>query len=404
MPLWGGSLLAESLILPAIITCFILVLNYYPVSKLHRNLVITSLSFFGIWVFANNPIYSPIVYLLLAYYIYNNKRFLKMPYDLLFQIFITIFPYIVIVSFMLISNTMQPFYRDYIVFNKEYYSIFTTNILSLANMKSIFVNSFWEISAQFSTIATIFNLNGIILIGWLGGLLYFLLNKKYLFSILLLIFWFVSQLRLIGLSVDPEIPNHHAIIWRGIGLFLFSAILIGLFRLQGFAKNKTLYSTFFAFIVLASIILVSYSFNNAGTIMKSKPVNTQLSNEAQLFRNLNKQASTKETTWAGPLNFEYYIGSKAHSSRYYFFLPWHAKCESCKQELLKDLTENSVEIIYWNDDGEIWNRKTSEWGIFMNDFLVQNKYLVSKDKKLKNYYFINESVKNKAEGVASGKK
>ncbi|MCA9749955.1 MAG: hypothetical protein KC414_12675, partial [Romboutsia sp.] len=366
-------------------------------------------SFITIWIGLNNPLYLPAELMIIAYYsIVSRSTILKN--KILFKLtLVYVVPLILVGVLFLMSPLYNQFSQDYINFNRNYYSEFNPNVLSIFGLKILVIDGVKEIITQFSSLNSVFSINGFFLLGWLGAFLYAFVYRNILLNLLLLGLWFSTQLRSVALSIDGEVSNHHTLIWRGLAVYFACALLItATISLLNKYKLISIHKIFIygvcSLIFLSFLSTIGYALNDNKNLIIGPVNNRQANDDAKLYRKIITN-STNKYSFAGPLKFHYYIGLLGENpSRYYFYLPWHSVCTECTSELNLSFTKNNPSVIYWDDTGTIWSYPTTSWDKTIKEYLANNKYIQSRNNKLQNYYFYSEIDKIKAETLVNGYK
>jgi hypothetical protein len=228
-----------------------------------------------------------------------------------------------------------------------------------------------------------------------GAGLLTVINKKWLgLTVLSVAFVILASVR--DGIINAFLPGRSGTILTVVGMAILCLYVFEIRKNRssdGFEKTVSVgIAALFALILVSTSLVFTgsvhdYRYHNNLTSIPDGPGNV-----ANVVNVVNKNS---DTYWLGPMDFYSQILITSHNaSRYTFYLPWHAACPECKQELLNDLKTKQPNVVYWEDAGAIHGHPTAEYGKDIKDFLQASGYYRVTDGRLAFFYF---NPNNKAE-------
>lgn len=400
VPNWANMLLAETLISYAVLHALILFLTRNPERNLYREL--STYAILGsIPVLAALP-YAPlsvVIYAFGLYRIYEKRDSLSIS-RLSFPILLACVPYIAFASYLLINHAAGKFLWEAVTFNTKYYSQFTPDAAS-------------SMGDGFLAIPQ----------GTLGSL-YQSLTLHINHTQLAIPILFCSLTVLLGLYFLLRIRQWTALVSFGIVLFFagarngfqnllggtgdtrdslvlyYAAIFLALYCLYTLRSHRVLHTEFSklvtaittTFLVISGVYVLNQTITGYrqaerfGALASVDPP-IQRSSVAYIVNLIN---NPRDYYWDAPIDFgsQIHITSK-NASIYRFYLPWHAACPSCTNQILSDIATKDPKVLAINLTGEIWGYKSKD---FMHSIMssIDSNYYQVKDPALSNFYFARD--------------
>lgn len=161
-------------------------------------------------------------------------------------------------------------------------------------------------------------------------------------------------------------------------------------RKSHFKKNA--YSTLFWLVTTSTVILISISSisqiaTTAREYVQHKSLVAPQQEPGSPSTVINLINETDDYYWIGPIDFssQLFIDSK-NSSKYRFFAPWIAKCESCTEELYTDLLVKKPKVIALDKNLLVWGHAPARYAPELISRIDKDYYQLP-DNRLKNFYF-----------------
>jgi len=321
-------------------------------------------------------------------------------------------PYILLLGYLVTNGAVSSFVAQAFTFNVDYYSQFIAEVSQQGPLATIAS----QLSIVFGSIhSTIFDVTpeNILAFGLLVtivALLFFALKTKglRLMAVAAMALLLAGAVRngfsaaFVGLDLGAA--ARAGTIVASVGLAIVIVIYFSIQqskRIASYIKGSlaALVGIFLFSLSLTAATLVTASARDytqgAGMIARSQALDSSVN----IINLVNTNPG--DHYWMGPVDFyaQLFIQSQ-NASSYRFYLPWHAACPECTDELLQDLADQHARVVYWEKDLDIWGIKAEEYGSALQAYLHQNYYQAS-DERLKNFYFSLKD-RNSINGILLG--
>lgn len=312
-------------------------------------------------------------------------------------------PYIVFVTYLVVTNTLALFITQAIKFNSLYYSQFTPqapqNAVDAA--LSIVSGSFGSLYAALtfnplqpnSPIAFAFALAALI------GITHLLLSKKYILTSIYIGALVLSSSRAGFTSVlaeDGSARNATALTYV---ILLFSLLIVwDILKTKKKLKlpGKQLGFKYAQYLIVPCLVLIGI-YGAVHTIDGMRRLNNDRAyaslqppiDTGSTSHIVNLITRPGDTYWIGPFDFksQLFITQAQNVSSYRFYLPWHSICQECSAQLVKNIEVGKPVVIYMDTKDSIWGHPTSVYAKTLLDSFKDNYYTLS-DPQLKGFYFL----------------
>lgn len=402
--LWSHMLLAETII--AYAACHAFMLLFYRIRTSRKNKIsdIFLVGLLASTIVLNSAAYiwlSLLIYALLALYLLRNilrlRDILNITKQIVLHASLLGLPYVIFALYLATTGSLEAFIEQAYKFNIEYYSQFVDEthggmLSSLLHQLKIVATSVWQVISHPQLGEHILLTVG--LIGAIASITVLALNKQYLLASAMTLFVVVSSVRG-GFLVNFQ--NHggvrHATTLACLTI-LFASMALGVINrtreralLAQLGKSALLLAFFIPVLVAGS----AHSLTNyEAYISNNNTINLPTDGIEQPVRVINAVNKDRDTYWTGPMDFysQLFIESEV-ASKYGFFLPWHAVCESCVGEFIAELKQNKPRVIYFYKDLEILGHKAENYSQPLMELLQKDYYRVE-NPMLQYFYFLSE--------------
>lgn len=410
--IWTNLLLAEAVIAPLVLGSLLVATYRRPQSLIPTGLTLTLIA---IAAGLLNPIYTPIFALIIALFLFNNRALLRKSIGSRQRIGVGVLAVLGVTSLGSLYRVgfIQSFYRDFIVFNSQYYASFNGEAGTVENALFLPINFIKTISTVPWSVDQLMSIKLALLFGWIITLVFFFYKKQYFTAAVIFLICAFTQIR--GWSYLTDITGtipaltggHHRILWNYLSLGLLAIFTPALITLFARLPRKESGFTLLRF-VLYSIITVVLFFGvkdlavaarTGWVAAKAQSLDTVITNRSFINDTKKRLAplQAEDKVWAAPLHFDAYLDDPSRSpSDYYFFLPWQAKCRECVENVVGDLKANKPSVIIWSGNMSVWGYSAHDFGSDIEQRIL-NTYVQSDSPILKDYYFIDEKTKELVE-------
>lgn len=394
---WGHLGLAESVIVCAFATVFILFFNSYrhdsPIS--FRQFVVMSLLIAFIAMLAVSYIFLCIVaYLLLAERMLSKNKYRSK--EILQLGLIVIGPYMLLGLVVLITGSLRVFIFDNLTFNSEYYSRFYKQIGD--SPPEVFISS---ITLSIQAIANLISQPYVPAITLLLSyvVLAFIIFRNYskLFALFTLSLLFLLNPRgdafgPHGISSHFNQVNQHSTVYHMTAL-LFLALVCAYLWTAHHSRSKQTARQIIAALLLVIVVLalVRTTLQIYNETYRKYPQSNLYSRQYLLpypyVQTINALLVESDSAWVGPFDFESQLFLKPRvAAAYTFYAPWHSACKECTDDFVNDLRYQRPKIVYWEEKFAIAGKSADEYAPSVKR-LLRNEYFTVADPRLDNFYF-----------------
>lgn len=394
---WGHLGLAESIIVCAFATVFILFFNSYrndsPIS--FRHFVAISLLISFIAMLAISYIFLCIVaYLLLAERILSRNKYRTK--ELVRLGLIVIGPYLILGLAIIITGSLRVFIFDNLTFNSEYYSRFYKHIGN--SPPEVFISS---ITLSIKAIVNLIFHPYIPAIALIVSyvLLAFIIFRNYskLFALFTISLVFLLNPRgdafgPHGIASHFNQVNQHSTVYHMTAL-LFLAIVSAYLWKDHHSQSKQNAKRTIAVLLLSVVVLalIASTLQIYNETYRKFPQSNLYSRQYLLpypyVQTINSLLADNDSAWVGPFDFEsqLYLTPKV-ATEYTFYAPWHSACKECTNDFVDDLRYQRPKIVYWEEKFAIAGKSADEYAPSVKR-LLRNEYFTVPDPRLDNFYF-----------------
>ncbi len=329
--------LTEEYALPFIALSLYIFLDYFKNKKISKfRLILCGISFGSVCLLRVNMISLWIVFCLLVVIdrIKNKKVKDLINYILYFTIgfLIVLLP---IVIWLALNNSLDDFFKEYIIFNLKYSSDPNrSSLLNRLNSLNCFVNNPLSLMSIFICVFICYKNKTLI-------------NVGYLFCLLLTFFL---------MSISGQTYAHYGMMLLPLMIFPFSIILNN--------KNVDYFiPMFMLFMVIVSLpswfngIKDIISRNNL-TVQKDELIEYKIANDIRL-----NSSSTDKITVFGNMDIIYILSDRLSSSKYTYQTPIIYIDNNIENEYFKEISINKPKIIVKTAENEL-----------LNSFIIINNY------------------------------
>lgn len=399
---WSHMLLAETLIGFALCHALILFITRDAKSRNKKIEGVTYALLACIPVMSSLS-YAPIsifIYLMWFWRIIENRKSLTVGTLVLYAIS-ALLPYILFVSYLVATHSLSEFKEQAVTFNTLYYSQYSTDAPTskIDAALSIIQGSFGSLYNTLTDASFIVKqpLSFIFTVCLLASLAIVAFARKWLYLALFGGAIILSASR--GGFTAAFSNNDQAragIILSIIGLLLCTYAIHLLLSLKSLKKSSLRYYVTPLF-VIGGTILITASVTQVSTILRdySGNKNTVKLNEEPGSPStvINAVNNVSDYYWIGPIDFSSQVITKSNNaSKYRFYPPWVYSCNSCSQELIKDIQSTKPKVIALNTDMTIWGHNVGSYTKDLVDSLDNRYYQIDSDARLKHFYFLKEDM------------
>ncbi len=361
---WGHMLLADTLASYMIIGPYVLLL--YLLSEKKR---ITTAHMIIFSVFTSLTILASITYLYLAALFYGILTYIfftqRKRVDVEFIKFVAILslPYIIFGLYLLITGSLQEFYKQAILYNKNTYiynyprAPGSTTINPVRYAIVIFYNFFQNyrnLLMQAKDFNFSFPFNITLALVNISTVIYFISRRKIvavLFIFLSLVYANPRSNPLTSGEIDFQSSVYIFISLFNIG-FLFATLSQSL----SITVSVTLRLLYSSLLIVSGVYIFFFSIYVAGKFtdrLYAKYMGTEplIYNRPAIAPVINQLTTPNDYVWIGPLEFKelLYIHGR-QPSKYHWFLRAHSEMGYIKDEFIQDLIKNKPKIIVYKRD------------------------------------------------------
>lgn len=412
----GHMFLADSFFAYSILIIF---LYFFSKPQLNFNLIDKIIIVLMIYISIMSTLVSifPIILLVVYYVVRKISQFsvketnskTKIFEELKFAL-ILVAPFIVLLFLFYLQDSLQQFFNQAYLFNKNYYSQFTGSVIRV---------DIFELMKTYSEHIFFYTVNFVWLINeksfiwevppWNRPLLFFEGFLVISNLIVLVIFWkkrspylavfyfsFLAFLRTSG-ELDHGSGWFHGtpyylLSFFGIGLVITEIYEFLKYKYRFPSKQTTnvkltmILTMFYVFLAIIFLVTISYAYFSNGSGIGSN--NAYVSPYNRIIQTLTQP---EDAIWIAPLDPSlYFTNNRLPASRYAFYLPWHAASDKINQEIIDDLNFNKPPLIIFNKDIDIWGYEVKDYGKVIYNNIQQNYFQVDPDDPIyKNIYLIN---------------
>ena len=387
---WAHMILSETivtyLLIPAYALIFLKSIHNYRLTI--ADIVIVSLttalalltSFTFVFVVA-------ILWMYILYYFLKEPRSIR---QLLQICIIIIAPYLLFTGYLLLSGSLQEFYEQAIVYNRDYYIYNFPKVAGEVSKSparyalSIFYNNsvqFHSLLVQAGNFNFSYPVTITFLLGNVGLIGFLLIQKKY--SLAAILYGFIVFLNARSEPLNAAETDFHSTVYFAISLFNLVFLLKELYFRLG--KNepgniKLLYQ-------FALIFIGIYSFFTGLFITRSfteKAYDKFMGNAPGIYDRpvaapiINELVSRDEYFWIGPFELQelLYINGK-QPSKYNWFLPASSRSPLITSEIAHDLEKNRPKVIVFKEYYAIFGVTPEEFNGTIVKILRENYFRIS---------------------------
>lgn len=393
---FGQMMLADTLagylIVPSYIILF---LSFLKKEKLSLSDLIVVNTLAGLTILTSQTyIYAAlVVYVFTTISFFSKKQFLHSFKTYAYFILSFFAPFLLLLLYLLVTQSLYDFYYQAIFFNQEYYlkmpdgSPVRNPIRFALVLFYNFFDNFKALILQIKDLNFSFPFNQTLALSNLLILIYFLLNKQ--FKLALMIFGVMVYLNARSNPYTSKETDY-----QSTSYILFS-LFNGLFLLKTVWQNlkeriETNLKSIYVFILLLlgiyyfflSIFVFQTFFDKA--YKKYMGIAPLIYDRPIIAPVLNNLLDKKDYYYIGPFFFEEHLYVKAKlASRYLVTIPAMDQSEKIKKELLQDMEKNRPKIVVFNIDDRIFG---SHPGGFLVEYLKKNYFTIDELNRPKIIY------------------
>jgi len=396
---WGHMLLSETVVgylfLPAYVLFLIKGLksqkinltDIVTISILTSLALLTSFTFlFAIGIF-------------LIYCIYLFIQSVGFSRKLIQGIGILVAPYVLFVSYLLISHSFTEYVFQAITYNKLYY-IYNFPIINgqvSTNPLRYAVSIFYNTNIQFHSLLVQLDhlnfsrpLNVTLILGNVVLLIYFLTKRK--FSLTIMAYLVFVYLNARGEPLGSQETDFHSTVYIMISLVNLSIIL----RLLIDEIGKKLLPPYHLLYKLLLVLTGAYAIFTGLFFLRTFSEKAYakymgqapgIYDEPVVAPIINKIVNKNDYFWIGPFEFQelLYINGKL-PSKYHWFLPAHERSTKIKNEFTADLLKNRPKLIVYKEDLSYFSTDAHSFNYPIVNFLREYYFRLEDLEKLGQKY------------------
>lgn len=369
-----NMLLAEVLVGYSALTILCIAL-YRP-----RPLMIRDLSlfvFFAFCIAASGMAYLPLAllaYLFVLFALLHDR--LHYPWKrILFLAVFSFIPYGMTAAILITAGSLDDFLWQNITFNQVYYLPFLYDYPQSVLSFPIFILKNLAKATVGSLNITLANLENIIYFALLlmtaTYVLHLIRKRSYINLCFFLGVFILSSARL---ATDTGIAHQGNVPFYMISLIAFAHMSSKIYyafcdHLNDFPKNWT--KAIGTIVIFLFFALTSLKVVDSYYLLTFAERRVQNGTQAAYL--LNETLKPGETYWVGPYDFktQYYLSSPP-ATRYTFYLPWHAKSEKVRKEMIEDFKRNQPKIIMLDGQFSVWIYPFSNYGQELTRYINEN--------------------------------
>ena len=295
---------------------------------------------------------------------------------------IVLIPFMIWLTYMLVTGSFNDFISYGIKFNTNYYSQFTGEdtpiTLVINHIKNIPKYFIWFLEYLFSmNSANLLDSTNIFIQGMRIVFYCFLFkclrDNRYKEGVFLTIFTFFCYMRGDG--------------FHGVSFYIICIFILSIFIFEGYRRvKKNLWTIKNILVYTILIILMSKVFYNyASYVVNEQKVITS----DEISEVVRAVTVNDDYIWSAPLAPQLYITTeRLPANKNIFYLPWQSKVPNFNQNIIDDLKEKQPKLIYYNNKDIIWGYPISEYGKDIYSYIVDNYFTLALNP---NIYFNNNN-------------
>ena len=399
---WSHMLMAENIIALGVAHALIIL-----VSESHRKSSYSDLiqyAALGAIPALSAFYYVPLTLLIysLGFLTYYRSRATLSRKQAISVIIVALIPYLVLSTYLSSTHSWSYFIDQSFRFNSMYYSQFTpsspsdmvSGVITLVNQS---LSSIYQAMNPYVGQSELKFLISLQVIAVTTSLILLFKKRKwgYLFSLGLSFFLANGRKGVLYLFSADGDARHAVIIFTvAVLLSLISLSIVNNLKPMVQPWVKMVKYVSLAFLLFTTLYCLSATAASLNRLYKQGSFATIASpnmknNIPKIVNLINTQG---DYYWTAPLDFgsQIFIDS-INASKYRFFLPWHAVCERCVQEIDEDINKNKPKVIYLDKSATIWGHLVAEYSLALTSSYESNYYQVE-DPRLEHFYFLKEEM------------
>lgn len=387
---WLHMLLADTLsayFLAPVVTILLLT-TYYKMTLRTRDLVVIS-------VLTSLTVLSSLTFLFFSFLIYGYSFYLFLRTNKSSPlsrssgkgIFIFAAPFILFGFYLLATMSFREYLFQAWTFNQSYYvynyprpeGVTTINPLRFAIVIANNVyNSYFTLLQQVHTLNFGFPLNITLATGTLGLIIFLLMKREYLFSLVFTGFLIYSNSR--SDPLNSKETDYQSAVYIMLALVVIPFLLTKLY--SEFKKHeeygkKVISIALFLLIgtygLFSTLFLFQKFFNR--TYEKYMGTAALIYDRPEIAPIINNLVDVNEPVWVGPFEFKelFYIHGRP-ASRYHIFLPGMGASPIVRERMIQEFEQTKPKVIYFQRNFSILGRNPDMYGQFFIDYL-RHRYI-----------------------------
>lgn len=397
---WSHMLLAETLIGFALCHALILFITRDMTSR-NRKVEAITYGLLGAVPIMSSLSYAPVSILIYALWLWvtiENRKSLNISTILLF-VLAALVPYAAFITYLYFTRSFSEFKEQAISFNTLYYSRYSTDAPTsmIDSLLSIIQGSFKSLQdslTNFSLVAKqplsfLFSVSVIISLAAT-----FIARKWVVFVAFSFALFFAGSRSGFTATFSDNDQARAGIILTIVGILLCCYVAFRILSLKRIQKNNLRQYMLVVFAVSFTLLTVT-SISQISTIARgyvdnknTVKLNEEPGSPSTVINIINDQS---DYYWIGPIDFSSQIVTESKNiSQYRFYPPWVDTCDTCSQELIKDIREHKPKVIALNTNMSIWGIEVSDYMGTLIDSFDDQYYQIESDPRLEHFYFLKE--------------